>query len=344
MLKHLKALFAGLFTAAHWKRWWETLLEMVRGPRAFFSGIGKPEVDDRAYQLGLTSGFAATILAAMMLAGFVAIASGFQGILTGPVTFLFLVLFWLVGVFILYTIVAWIYSLSVKWVIGPYEPAKIRPVLFAVGVSSLTFLVPGIGGLIGMAFVIVFTVIAYEVIFKATRGQAIGATLLGMFLTALPAFMLSFALAGLMMMSQGAGFYGMTGLMNLMRNSGKDVVHQSAPEQEGRRESQADQEADASEAVKSFVELGQRMEELVARMTATPDFIITPESDAEDAGTAEMREEPATAAPDQVAATPTIVVTRVPARIAKPRPTPTEEVFPEQPRTLQIYRVPAKKK
>lgn len=344
MLKQLGILFAGLFTATHWKRRWETILEMVRDPRNFFSGIGKAEVDEKAYQLGLTTGFVGTVLLSMMTAGMVALLSGFKGFLTGPLTFVAILVFWLVGVFLLYYVVAWIHSLAVKWVIGPYEPAKIRPVLFAVGVSALAFAVPGIGGLIGLAVIIVLTVIAYEAIFRATRGQAIGATLLGMFLTALPAFVLSFTLAGAMILFQGAGLYGLTDMMSHLKIPGKSIVHQQSAKRADGQEASSEKEPNASETMQAIAELGQKMQELAVSLTATPVVFPTPETSTADEEENETLVEPATPTAIPVEAAQTIGVTRVPTRIVKPRPTPTEEVLQEKPRTIQIYRVPARKK
>jgi len=352
VLKLLRDVFSGLFTAEHWRYCWAAFLELFKSPRTFFAGIGKPETDRKAFLLGLTSSLSGTLLMALSAAGLFGLLGGFRGIWIVPALFLFLMLLWLVGVILLYTVIAWVNALAVKWVIGPFEIAKVRPILFVLGVSALGLVIPGFGGIVGFVVVVVFTVIAYEAVFRATRGQAIGAAILGYVLTSIPAILLSIAMTGLIAAYQTAGIYGLASHVRSWEDAGRALQQfQGVREERYDAGNAREESAMPSEDLVKTGEPVNTMDEMVTQAAETP-------IDAPAAGTDQGVNPPdaeSVAMQDQasIPVIPTAVAgsqaPSVPGAIPKPRaeqprPTPTEEVFPEQPRTIQIYRVPAKKK
>ena len=183
MSQYLKILFADIWKGSFWIARWETFLNLVRDPGAFYAEVGKRDWDKNAYLFGLSLGLAQILI-------WVAVSSSFLGLWLGAAGFWVFVFGlgiglagWFFGAFFLYYIVSWIFAQALKWIAGKNEKDKIRPILFTLWPAGLLGIIPGIGGLLTLAAFLVLLVIAYEKALRVDRSPAVGASILGLVLS-----------------------------------------------------------------------------------------------------------------------------------------------------------------
>jgi hypothetical protein len=188
MSQYFKILFADIWKGSFWIARWETFLDLVRDPGAFYAEVGKKDWDKNAFLFGLSLGLAQIFI-------FVAVFSGLLGVLLGAAGFWSFVLGfgiglagWFFGALFLYYIVSWLFAKALQWIAGKNEKDKIRPILFTLWPAGLLGIIPGIGGLLTLAAFLVLLVIAYEKALRVERSPAVGASLLGLVLTGVAAW------------------------------------------------------------------------------------------------------------------------------------------------------------
>lgn len=184
--------FSGIWGKAFWARQWKTFLDICVSPSRFFKSLGKQERDDDAFLLGMTATFIVTIPAGFLLWGFISMISGLAGLVMFPLVILGAFAAWILGLLAVYYFFSWLYALAIGWVMGKKPDLnRVRPIVFVCAMGTPMGVVPGLGALISAAIALVLLVIAYENVFAATRGQAVGMGLLGMAMNAVCMFLLS---------------------------------------------------------------------------------------------------------------------------------------------------------
>jgi hypothetical protein len=208
---YLKLFFKGFLTKAFWSDRFSTFRELLAHPGDYFSSLGKKENAEGAYLLGMASSFLTLVCLVVVYTLTFGLFTLGIGLLFLPVLIVLWFIGWLVGLYILYYLGTWAFATALKWLSGKYEPEKIRPALFAIGICVLPGIVPGIGSVISLIAFCVLLVIAYESILKIERGTAIGSALLGAALLGV-VVSLPFWLIHHLLMLLWAGVVGMLGL------------------------------------------------------------------------------------------------------------------------------------
>jgi hypothetical protein len=176
---YLKFFLKGIFSKNFWADRLEDSRRLVSHPGSYFEALGKKENTERAYLLGMSATFLAWVALAVVSILTFGILSFGRALLFLPIFLLAELVFWIIGLYLLYYPVSWSFAIVFKWISGRYEIEKVRPILFAIGVSSLTMVVPGIGSLISLGLFLVLLVIAYEKALRVERGPAVGSAVLG---------------------------------------------------------------------------------------------------------------------------------------------------------------------
>jgi hypothetical protein len=207
MGKYFVLFWKGVFTKEFWAARWGTCLSVCQDAPKFFKDAGKESWNENAYLLGMTMTFTVLIPGGILFWGVLSLITGLAGMVLLPILLVGALLAWVLGNAVLYYIVPRLYALAIKWVTGNKPDLnKVRPIVFMCTLGGPLSLVPGIGGILTVALMIVLLVIAYENALSSTRGQAIGMGLLGMVLNGAFFFFLSLAFGALMTMAMvGAG-------------------------------------------------------------------------------------------------------------------------------------------
>jgi hypothetical protein len=207
MGKYFALFWKGVFTKEFWAARWGTCLSVCQDAPKFFRDAGKESWNENAYLLGMTMTFTVLIPGCILFWGVLSLITGLAGMVLLPILLVGALLAWVLGNAVLYYIVPRLYALAIKWVTGNKPDLnKVRPIVFMCTLGGPLSLVPGIGGILTVALMIVLLVIAYENALSSTRGQAIGMGLLGMVLNGAFFFLLSLAFGALMTMAMvGAG-------------------------------------------------------------------------------------------------------------------------------------------
>lgn len=180
MFEHIKTLFQGMWSKAFWEDRWETFLALIREPSAFYGGVGKKDWDENAYLMGLSFSLVVVLATALLFSGLLSLLRGYFGVIAFGWSLVSGLIGWVIGAFLMYYVVAWVFGFAAKLIKKKDDTDKIRPILFTLGPATLCAIVPILGGIAALVLFVLLLVIAYENSLKMERGEAVASSILGM--------------------------------------------------------------------------------------------------------------------------------------------------------------------
>ena len=183
MFEYLKQAFEEMWKGPFWAARWKTCLSLLQKPTEFFNGLGTKEWDNEAYLFGIASSMVYLVLSILKTGAILIMMTGFRGFVAFLITLIVMLAAWIVGMFLTYYFVAWVFGLAGKLILKKDLTDKVRPILFAVMACEIAGIVPFVGWLLALAGMIILMVIAYEKALQVERGAAVGSVILGMVFT-----------------------------------------------------------------------------------------------------------------------------------------------------------------
>lgn len=180
MFEYLKQAFQEMWKGPFWAARWKTCLSLLQKPTEFFNGVGTEEWDQKAYLFGIAASLVCLVLSILKTGAVLIMMTGFRGFVAFLITLILIPVSWLIGMFLTYYFVAWLFGLAGKLVLKKDLTDKIRPILFSIMVCEIVGIVPFVGWLLALAGMVILMVIAYEKALQVERGAAVGSVILGM--------------------------------------------------------------------------------------------------------------------------------------------------------------------
>lgn len=196
MFEFIQVVLKEAWGKAFWAARWETFLGLLRDPSGFYAGVGKKEWDREAYLMGLSFSAVSILLSVLATTLFLGYFTPYMfigffiGLLWGTIE-------WFAGAFLLYYLVAWLFGFAAKLITKRDDTGKIRPILFTLAPTTLAVVIPVLGGILALAGAVILLVIAYEKVLKTSRGESVGASLLGYVFSGLAVWLPMIFLSGI---------------------------------------------------------------------------------------------------------------------------------------------------